>query len=213
MNLPREINKLSDDLVTAFYELDEYSLIFRESKERIDLLNKVAPSFFVKLHDLFWNNFIMTVSRFTDPGYHSKNQNLSLDILILHQNDLNQNDQDNLRDNLATIKTEAGQIRAFRSKYISHRDLDYALLNKDDIGAIDLKKIENIYRHIAECLNIFNMHYNKRTILYQGLAVNPGARSLIYYIKEGVIYNEFKTRRKNLWLNEEESNQSKFKDS
>jgi hypothetical protein len=213
MILPNEIKKLNDDLVVAFYELEEYSQIFRESKARIDLLNKVAPNFFVKLHDLFWNNFILTVSRFTDPSGKSNNQNLSLDILRKYHDELNQVDKNTITYNLETIKKEAKQIRKFRSKYISHRDLDYALLVKNDIGTIDLKKIEDIYKLIGDSLNIFNMHYSRRTILYQGLRTNPGARSLLYFIKEGIIYTEFKARRKNLFLNEEEINQSKYKDA
>jgi len=212
MTLPIEINRLNNDLVSAVNELEEYSQIFEESKARIDLLNKVAPNFFVKVHRLFWDCFIMTVSRFTDPGTQLNNENLSLEVLEKYRTELNEIDQNTLTENLLNIKTEAIQIRKFRSKYLSHRDLDYAL-GKNDIGTIDLQKIANIYRLISDSLNIFNRHYSGHSILYQHLRTNPGARSLIHYIKEGVIYAEFKARRLSSWLDEDEILQSEFKDA
>lgn len=212
MTLPEEIKTLHNDLVPAFYELDEYSQIFEESEARIDLLNKIASNFFVKLHDLFWNNFIMTVSRFTDPESQFKNENISMEVLEKYLPDLNEIDQKKLIDNLSTIKAEAVQVRKFRSKYLIHRDRAYAL-GKNDIGTIDLKKIETIYNLIGDSLNIFNWHYSKMTVFYRGMRTNPGVRSLLYYIKEGVTYTEFKTRRKKPQLDVEEKQQSKFKDA
>jgi len=211
MELPKEIKTLHDDLVFAFYELDEYSQIFRESEARIDLLNKVAPNFFAKLNYLFGISFIMTISRFTDPEHQLNYENISLEVLQKYQTDLNEVDQKTLTEKLSTIKAEEKQVRKFRNKYLIHRDRVYAL-GKNDIGSIALNKIENIYNLISDCLNIFNWHYTKQTVMYRGMRTNPGARSLLFYIKEGVIYSELKARRKNSRLNEEERQLSKFKD-
>jgi hypothetical protein len=213
MDLQKELKTLNDDLVSAFYELEEYSIIFLESETRIQLLNKVAPSFFSKVNSFYWRSFIMTISRFTDPSDQSKNQNLSLKSLLKYLPQLKPEDQEYFRDNLAIIEKETKHIRKFRSKYISHRDFDYAILKKDDIDPIEIKKIEDIYNLFEVCLNIFNRHLSNTSILFRGLRTFHGARSLIFHLKDGVIYNEFKARRKNLFLNEEEINLSKFKDA
>jgi len=213
MTLPEEIKHLTDDLIIAFYELDEYSQIFSESEERINLLNHVAPNFFVKLHELFWNKFIMTVSRFTDPKDQNKHQNLSLDVLRNWTDELSQKNQKIITDNLLIIKSDAKQIRTFRSKYISHRDLNSVLLDKNNIGTIDLDKIEKIYKLIGDCLNIFNRHFGGSTVYFRPLIINYGAKSLIRYIKEGAIYDEIKMQRKDFILNEKDRISSKFKDS
>jgi hypothetical protein len=213
MITPKELKRLNDDLAFAYYDLEEYSIIFLESETRINLLNKVAPSFFVTTKNFYWNSFIMTISRFTDPCEQSSNKNLSLDSLQKYITEIDDRGQDLFNSNLKKIGLEVKDIRKMRSKYISHRDYDYALLDKKDIEAIEINKIREIYELLGQCLNIFNKHCLDRIILFKGLRTNHGARSLIYYLKEGVIYSEVKTRRKNLILNMEETSLSQFKDA
>jgi hypothetical protein len=213
MEIQNELKTLNDDLASAFYELEEYSIIFRESEKRIELLNKVAPSFFSKVNFFYWRSFIMTISRFTDPSDQNKNKNLSLKSLLRYIPLLKQEDQETFSYYLDKIENEIKHIRKFRSKYISHRDYEYAILSKNDIDPIEIKKIEDIYSLFADCLNIFNRHYSAKTILFRAMRTSHGARSLIYHIKDGVIYNEFKARRKDLFQNEEEINLSKFKNA
>jgi hypothetical protein len=213
MEIQTELKTLNDDLASAFYELEEYSIIFRESEKRIELLNKVAPSFFSKVNSFYWRSFIMTISRFTDPSDQNKNKNLSLNSLLKYLPQLKQEEQNSFISFMDKIDKEIKHIRKFRSKYISHRDYEYATLSKNDIDPIEIKKVEDLYKLFAECLNIFNGHFSNRFILFSGMRTSHGARSLIYHIKDGVIYNEFKARRKDLWKNEEEINLSNFKDA
>ncbi|MFN8211947.1 MAG: hypothetical protein U0T33_13405 [Bacteroidales bacterium] len=213
MEIQNELKALNDDLASAFYELEEHSIIFRESEKRIELLNKVAPSFFSKVNSFYWRSFIMTISRFTDPSDQNKNKNLTLKSLIKYLSILSPEDQKTFNFYLDKIETEINHIRKFRSKIISHRDYEYAVLNKNDINPIDIKKIEDIYNLFADSLNIFNRQLTNRTILFRGMRTSHGARSLIYHIREGIIYNEVKARRKDLFKNEEETNLSNFKDS
>jgi AbiU2 len=213
MNIQSELKALNDDLVSAYYELEEHSIIFRESEKRIELLNKIAPTFFSKVNFFYWRSFIMTISRFTDPSDQNKNKNLSLRSLLKYQPELKQEDQEAFKYCLDKIETQIKHIRKFRSKYISHKDYNYAILSKNDIDPIEIKKVEDIYSLFSDCLNIFNRHYVSKTILFRGMRTSHGARSLIYHLKEGVIYNEFKTRRKDFVKNEEEINLSEFKDA
>ena len=155
----------------------------------------------------------MTISRFTDPSDQNKNKNLTLKSLIKYLSILSPEDQKTFNFYLDKIETEINHIRKFRSKIISHRDYEYAVLNKNDINPIDIKKIEDIYNLFADSLSIFNRQLTNRTILFRGMRTSHGARSLIYHIREGIIYNEVKARRKDLFKNEEETNLSNFKDS
>jgi hypothetical protein len=213
ITVPLELKRLNDDLSFAFYDLEEYSIIFLESEARINLLNKVAPSFFVRIKNFYWNSFIMTISRFTDPSDQSNNKNLSLKSLQKYYPEIDSVGQKFFDDNLKKIEAAVKNIRKMRSKFISHRDYDYALLDNKEIAAVEITKIREIYELFEQCLNIFNKHYLNKYILFRGIRTNHGARSLIYFLKDGVIYNEFKLRRKNLILNEEEIKQSQYKDA
>jgi hypothetical protein len=213
MNAPLELKRLNDDLSFAFYDLEEYTIIFLESEARINLLNKVAPSFFVRIKNLYWNSFIMTISRFTDPSDQSNNKNLSLNSLKKYYPEIDLVGQNFFDQNLKKIDAAVKNIRKMRSKYISHRDYDYALLDNKEITAVEITKIQEIYELFEQSLNIFNKYYLNKYILFRGIRTNHGARSLIYFLKDGVIYNEFKLRRRDLILNEEEIQQSKFKEA
>jgi hypothetical protein len=213
MTAPEELKRLNDDLSLAFYELEEYSIIFLESEARINLLNKVAPSFFVKIKNFYWNSFVMTISRFTDPSDQSNNKNLSLKSLQKYCSEIDSIGQKLFNDNINKVEAGVIEIRKMRSKFISHRDYDYALLDNKELAAVEITKIQEIYELFEQCLNIFNKHYLNKYILFREIRTYQGARSLIYFLKDGVIYNEFKSRRNDLILNEEEIKQSQFKDA
>jgi hypothetical protein len=94
----------------------------------------------------------MTISRFTDPCEQSSNKNLSLDSLQKYITEIEDRGQDLFNSNLKKIGLEVKNIRKMRSKYISHRDYDYALLDKKDIEAIGINKIREIYELLGQCL-------------------------------------------------------------
>src|SRR3989338_7420106 len=76
-------NRIEDEVVW----LHGKSIIFRQlygtSKERVDLLNKSASTFFRVVHDSLLSDIVLSVNRLADPPQSVGKDNLSFAQLIL----------------------------------------------------------------------------------------------------------------------------------
>lgn len=210
MDVPEKIKKLSDDLLWAFYDLDEFKIIFTDDPNALKLLNDTAPTFFTKLVEYFWNRFILSISRFTDPSIQGKYENLSIDVLeeIAIQEEMS--DLNQLSALVKNIKEQAIPIKEFRSKYIAHRDLGKALLTDLKQETIYIERVEKILKDVGDCINICLRFFNEPTILFGKMSNPRGARSFIYYLRQGAIYAELKEKRRDLLKDDEEESSSSY---
>ena len=61
MGLPQEIDTLVRDLVWAFYDLDEYKVLYSRNRLQQKLMNETARHFFTSLWLHYWDRFSMVV--------------------------------------------------------------------------------------------------------------------------------------------------------
>ena len=119
-------------------------------------------------------------------------------------------DLQQLSENIRKIKKEAVPIKKFRSKYIAHRDLERAVITDLKQETIYLEQVEMILKDIGDCINLCLQFFKAPPILFGQMSNPRGARSLMYYLRQGAIYAELKEKRRDLLKDEEEESSSSY---
>src|SRR5438270_3135411 len=71
-------SKLWNECVSLHWKWEEYVALFGTTPERIDLLNRSAPSFFRVVQDTLWENILLHIARLTDPPQSVGKDNLTI---------------------------------------------------------------------------------------------------------------------------------------
>ena len=84
--LPESVSEifepLENDLVRLLSRWDMFLQLYDKGPKRIELLNKIASTFFYELHFLFINDMMLSISRLTDPPESLGRKNLTISRLI-----------------------------------------------------------------------------------------------------------------------------------
>jgi len=208
--VPLEVETLKNDLIWAKYDINEYVIIFGENELQKNMLLEKTGQFFFRLQQMYWDRFSISVSRFTDQ-HKQKNGNKKLSIYILPELANNAGiDKSNVEHQINNIMILAKAFRTRRSKYIAHRDFQLALNTKDfESDLLYLKNVKEIYNIIGDLLNEFYLKIEDNQWAWD-LITSTGARSLIFLIKEALIYQEMKDKRKNNIKDYEEYEKSSY---
>lgn len=152
--MDEKLKYICNEHVIAIRILKDYKAIFTEDQEQIDLLNNISKEFFMHLHNMYWETFILYISRLTDCktiGFGSKQKyNLVLAVLISE----NSVQTEILKERLSDIISTADEIREIRMKIVAHNDLEECI-SREIIKQNKLKimLVEEIYSKISCLLN------------------------------------------------------------
>jgi len=177
------LQQLSEDLTAAMVDLHEFKIIYRV--DQMDLLNKTAPFFFLKLREYYWNRLILAISRFTDPLKSIGFENLSINVLTEFAKELPEPLEHKINQNVENVLKASRTIREYRNKIISHRDMITATLTDHDFPTIYVETIENIFSSIDDSLNIFYHHMDNTHEEHCPTLITHGTQSLLYYLSLG----------------------------
>ena len=72
---------LWNDCVQLHTDLQEFRFLFNEKKERVELMNKTARSFFGSLQKLMWQSIFLKIFRLTEKKRTAGKDNLTLQSL------------------------------------------------------------------------------------------------------------------------------------
>ncbi len=210
MCIPKEIDTLKNDLLWAYYDLEEYKNIYCKDQNDLDILNETALNFFVKLKEYLWERIILAISRFIDSSIQHGFYNLSLDSLkdIAKAADLPF--FDDLVSQINSIQNLVIPFKTYRSKLIAHRDLKYATSDDLKPETIYIEQVEEIFSKIGTCINYFYEYFEHSSWHFQDSAKIRGAQSLFYFLRQGAIYVDMKLRRNDYSLDLKEEKESKY---
>src|SRR6185295_5019430 len=79
--LGSQFAELWQQLVYLHCKWMEYVALFGTRSDRIELLNKSAPTFFRIIQDTLWDDILLHICRLTDPPETGKNKNLTIQNL------------------------------------------------------------------------------------------------------------------------------------
>ena len=199
-NVPEEVKIITNDLINVCTDLQEYKKLFLKGENHTKLLNEISGYFFSRIQRFYWNHFVLSISKFTDPVGHDDFENLSLDRLKSIAFELNIDIIDELESIISKLKKKTKKIKSHRNKYVSHRDLKTAKLKEPNRNIIHINDVEEVLDLIGKAINLFYEKLEKRQ--YYWKAEVPGVDFLWVYLKNGAIYLE-RLNRDEDWLKED----------
>lgn len=121
-NLGEIFFHLRNDHADLWLTYKQYRTLFGTNKERIELLNRHAGSFFFNVERQFWNSCILSLCRMTDPEKQGSKANLTLYSLLERIEDIE------LREEVFLLIEDAKKLSEFarerRNKKIGHSDFE-----------------------------------------------------------------------------------------
>ena len=163
----------------------EYTQLFGTSRERVDLLNTAAGSFFRIVQDVMWEDLLLHIARLADPPKSAGKENLTIRALPgLIDNAALRSEVERALD-LAVERSAFA--RDWRKRHIAHRDLALAV----DDGASPLQaasqaQVTSALESIGDVLNRVELHFSGGTVAYEFADTLQGAEALLYVLRDGV---------------------------
>ena len=205
MDIPPEIEILTNDLIWARYYYNEYKKLYAVSELRVSLLNEIAPSFFRLIQDMLWDQMILSLARLTDPYVKGSNRNLSAHVLQKLATENHWSFTGEISNLLKEVDNISKSIFNRRNKLIGHRDLLTALsagVVQDHALDVTLNQTEKVLDLIGKAINLVYHNLINKTFMWN-FGSDRDVNDLIYHLKLAVIYKEITENEKD-WMKESE---------
>jgi hypothetical protein len=172
----------------------QYVELFGTSRERIEILNRAAPSMIRTIQDTLWEDVLLHLARLTDPPKSIGKANLSVrrlaDLLVSSP----------IGAKAASLTDTALDTcefaRDWRNRRLAHRDLDLALgQSVQPIAPASRAAVKASLTALEELLNAVSRHYLDSTTLFD---LGPGgedAVSLLYLLRDGLQFRDDRLAR------------------
>lgn len=190
--------ELWQDLARLHLKNDEYHALFSADPARFELLNRSAPKFFTIIQSCLWNDILLGITRISDKPSTSGNANLT--VRRLPELNLHTDIADDLNLLLIEVIRSTEFARDWRNRHIAHRDLSLALQDQhaEPLAEASLNHVNEALSAIGKVLNCISQSYQGSTTMFElGFGSSPhGAKSMLFYLKEGVEAAEKKKEMK-----------------
>jgi len=163
----------------------EYRELFAHSKERIDVLNRTAPAFFVFLDRALFEDVLLHICRLTDPPATKGQSNLTMHALLrlIKVEPLKVELERLLVD--ADAKTRFAHDR--RNRTIAHKSLlAHRGKHPKPLASASRQSVEDALEALRAVLNRLEEHFLGQHESYE-YAIEPlgGVASLVAYLQLG----------------------------
>lgn len=198
MAIPPQLSKTWDFLHTEVVSLHgrwkNYEDLYGVSPERIDLLNRTAPTFFAILQGILLNDVQLTLSKLADPATTSGRQNLTLETLFQEITGLPEPRlATTLTPLLTNYRAACEKVKTRRNKDIAHFDSatqseparKAEILPGPSRQEIDLA-LDALRKFMREVFG----HFESRHIDYKSFSFHDGAPLLLQLLKKAIRYDE-----------------------
>ena len=212
MELPVELETLKNDLVWAKYDFNQYKRLFVAGDKRGELLVRVAGNFFERLNRFYWDRFALSVSKLTDPETQGSNKNLTIHSVEKYLHFLPPARAAVVERIIADLPAKVVKFRNYRSKQVAHRDFLQATSKDFEFDLLHISEVESILDDIGKCLNEF-MHALQNSTWSWDMAGVGGVEELLYFMKEGLAYDELKKQRMDFRQNMLEEQYNLYRDA
>lgn len=189
------ITSLADELNLCFHWKNEFNILFPEEDLQYELYNEIAPNFFSRLIELYYNYFIIKISNLLDPPKISGFDNLSLYQLVNVVKEISILESKNIKRDIDNIKLETNNILRVRKKIIAHNDLN-TKINKINLGETKFTDIESTFDKMSRVINKAFELLGEPQYSFIWLRDLHGATGLVQSLKQSSYYKNLRTDRK-----------------
>jgi hypothetical protein len=176
---------LCQDLLALQTKWDFFAHLY-DSQENAALLSELALASFNLIRAALVTDFIMGISRLTDPpqsGRDPVQDNLTLGALVQMCADVPEAAMWQRRCD--HLKTVAEPMRRQRNKRFAHRDLNIAINPMESpLPGVTKADIQRFLQSATELMNLILQHFEDVELHFHGPA-HGGAESLLFWLKEG----------------------------
>ncbi len=159
-------DKLKYEVTRCHYYWILYRQLLGTNEDRIEIINKTTPSFFLMFQDMFFDYITLELSKLTDPAQTGAYKNLSFYYLLeLLQDDINEELNKKLSDILDELKTVTVLFRNRRNKLVAHRDLE-SVTKKDEYG-ISRQSVEDALDAVRKYLNEIESYFFNNVTMFR----------------------------------------------
>jgi hypothetical protein len=163
----------------------QYRILYAESEERVELLNRTAGFFFRMIQNVLWEDVLMHIARLTDAPRSVGKDNLTLMRLSAAV------DAPDLSAEIKMMAEKAQQVALFardwRNRRLAHSDLKLALEDRaEPLPEVSRHNVDETLKAIAAVLNKISVHFSQAETAFGLFIVHDDAESLAYYLKSAV---------------------------
>ncbi len=173
-----------------------YQQLFCRDQQRVDLMNRLAPGFFVVVADSLRTESIVGLCRLTDPAKSGSNQNLTLlrlaEAVTSEEPGRFASDVDAEANRL---RHAFSPLRTWRNKRLAHTDFPTAV-DMQTLPEIPQLTIDNGLAGVRGLMNLVEVHYLNSEFCYDQFTNLDDGDELIFYLSEAERYDEERRRRR-----------------
>jgi AbiU2 len=189
-NTRRIFSLLSGEVIWLREKWLNYNYLFGHSPERIEVLNQCGATFFYTLDHLFIDDFILTLSRLTDPAK-ARESNLSLEqLIVMLDKKVHSELIQKLIPLLESLRDKTASVRKHRNKRIAHGDFNAVVKPDDVLPAVSRQMIENALLEAESFLNVFDFYFTGAELLHDTLAIQNGSDVLFEKLLKALEYEK-----------------------
>jgi hypothetical protein len=187
-HLKEVFDQLSKQVTSLTWKWQTAMRLFGEGKERIDLLNKTAQSFFFVVQITLRDDVFLTLSRFTDPLKSAGQDNLVIGRLLKH---LDEKEHPTfyrqLEEAIELVHKSCKPFRLYRNKIIAHTDMSVKLkYTSEPLPGISVNEVFTAIDSLQNVMNLFSKYFFDSTTYYEEVFESSGVKSLVLYLQKGL---------------------------
>ncbi|MEJ1224558.1 hypothetical protein V9K90_02145 [Pseudomonas sp. CCNWLW56] len=185
---------LWQDVALIYQKWGQFVELFGTSPERIDLLNKAAPTFFRTVQDSLWEDLLLHLARLTDPPQSVRKNNLSL--RRLQEAVIGSPVESAVEESTNKAVLATAFARDWRNRKLAHKDLDLALgQHIVPLAPASRIAVKEALSAVADVLNVVERHYHNSTTMFEFNGENADSEALLYILRDGLRYKEERSVR------------------
>jgi hypothetical protein len=159
-----------------------YQSLFGATKERVDLLNRVAPFFFATCQKALESDILLSLCRLTDPADTFGYENLSLDQLFQQlRGDSEPTGLVKLSERLSQLHDQCDGLRQHRSKRLAHTDYGVAV-GQVSLSMPETRLIDSVISEIADIFFSVADEYDPSTQHDRNVYFHNDVDTLVEYL-------------------------------
>jgi len=172
----REHHAVWNQWCSALSRHDELLELFG-TREKVDVLNAVAPTFFADVQGLFWNDLVLHVARLTDKAGRSLRLQ-SLERRLTKEDPVDSVLVAEVRRHRRAAVATAEPVTAWRNKRIAHHDRALALGESGPLGKVTLGTCKEVLDHVHAALSAIELRRMKSATANMVVSI-PNASVLV----------------------------------
>lgn len=183
-------HSLWNRLITAYLTWDMYKSLYRDSQDRLDLLDQTAGIFFFRLRTFLQQETFLAITRITDPAQTAGSENASLRQLVTQlEPHISTEEHHQVLEAVRRAEQRAGEIKEYRHNFLAHKDLE-ATIGEAEVASIPAEEVDLVLDALGKALNAVRRLFEETSTHWEAPPHVGGVNSLIRALKDHAFLEE-----------------------